>query len=68
MRSHKDRVKLFKAGFSIIRINKDTVPLRIVMLDKQSFSWKTWKTFPNMNQLNKELTRIDYEEPLIIIE
>jgi hypothetical protein len=68
MRSHKDRVKLHKAGFSIVRVYKDTNPIRIVMLDMQSNSWKTWKSFDNMNQLNKELSRIDTEEPNIIIE
>lgn len=66
MRSHNDRKKLQGFGFTILRVRESAISL--VALDWKSLSWKTWKKFENMNQLNKELTRIDIEEPKIIIE
>lgn len=66
MRSTKDRQKIIYKGITILRVREDK--LAIWKFDTFKVSWIQLKKFETKSALEKEIKRIDSEEPNQIFE
>jgi hypothetical protein len=66
MRSKNDRQKLLDAGFTILRVDNESILLKY--MQDRCWSWKVWKKFITKAEMEREIKRIDALEPKIIIE
>ena len=60
-----DRMKLTKAGYTLLRVRMEE--LIIVKMTGNS-SWSNYGKYPTKAALNREITRINNEEPKMIFE
>ncbi len=65
MLSGYDRMKLTKAGYTLLRVRMEE--LKIVQMTGEH-SWANYGTYPTKAALNREITRINNEEPKMIFE
>ena len=60
-----DRMKLTKAGYTLLRVRMEE--LKIVQMTGEH-SWANYGAYPTKAALNREITRINNEEPKMIFE
>ena len=65
MLSGYDRMKLTKAGYTLLRVRMEE--LKIVQMTGEH-SWANYGDYPTKAALNREITRINNEEPKMIFE
>ena len=60
-----DRIKLTKAGFTLLRIHNDELKITFMT---GSHSWATYNKYPTNAAMQREIKRINDEEPKKIFE
>ena len=61
-----DRMKLIKAGFTILR--EHTRPLTHITKTNEKGNWTLYGKYESMAAMQREVDRINKNEPLMIVE